>query len=421
MTSSSQITTLSNGLRIASETMPRLETACIGIWVDAGARYETPDVNGVAHMLEHMAFKGTKRRTARGIAEEIENVGGSLNAYTSREHTAFYARVLAPDVPLAADLLSDILQHSTFDENELEKERQVVLQEIGQVKDTPDDLIFDLFQETAFPDQPLGRSILGPEEIVEAMPRQVIRDYLASHYGPSRLVVAAAGKIAHDDLVSLAERLLVDMPETSGSPAPAARYGGGQRVERRDDLEQAHVILGVEAFGYHDPDYYALQVFSAALGGGMSSRLFQEIRENRGLCYSVFSFAAPFADSGLLGIYAGTGTEELPELFSVVEDETAKFLAEVSDQELQRARAQLKASLLMALEGAYATTDDLARQLLCFGRRVPTSEIIARIDAVDAGAIRRVGRRLFGGSAPTITAVGPIDELPKSELHRLAL
>lgn len=414
------LTTLPSGLRVVSEAMPRLETACVGVWVDVGARYEPAEVNGVAHLLEHMAFKGTARRSAREIAEAIENVGGSVNAYTSREHTAFYARVLADDVPLAADILADILQHSTFDPVELEKERQVILQEIGQVNDTPDDLIFDLFQEVAYPDQAMGRSILGDEATVEAMPREAVAAYLERFYGPKRLVVAAAGKVDHGQLCDLSARLFDRLPASAGEDAAPARYVGGRRMEHRPDLEQAHVVLGVEAFGYHDPDYYALQVFSTALGGGMSSRLFQEVRENRGLCYSVSSFAAPFADSGLLGVYAGTSVEQLEELFTVVIAETAAFIDAPNADELQRARAQLKAGLLMALEGAQATADDQARQILCFGRRLSTAEVIAKVEAVDDAAIRRVGRRLFGDGTPAVIGLGPMTELPNREFHRLA-
>ncbi len=364
-----EITTLANGLRVMTESMPRLETACVGVWVDVGARYEAAEVNGVAHMLEHMAFKGTQSRSARAIAEEIENVGGSLNAYTSREHTAYYARVMADDVPLAVDLLADILQHSTFEEGELDKERQVILQEIGQVQDTPDDLVFDLFQESAYPDQPVGRSILGPEEIVERMPRRALVDYMGAYYGPSRLVLAGAGKVDHHRLVELADRLFGDLTVGAGAAAEHASYVGGRTIEHRPDLEQVHVCLGVEAFGYHDPDYFALQVLSTALGGGMSSRLFQEVRENRGLCYSIFSFGAAYHDTGLLGVYAGTGEDELAELFPVIGEELEKLLTKPTEEELARARAQLKASLLMGLEGAYSVADDMARQLLCFGRR----------------------------------------------------
>ena len=301
-----RITTLPNGLRVVSESMPRLQTASVGVWVDVGARYEPAEVNGVAHLLEHMAFKGTTTRSARAIAEEIERVGGSLNAYTSREHTAYYARILAGDVDLAADLLADILQHSSFDPAELEKERHVVLQEIGQVRDTPDDLVFDLLQEASYPDQPMGRAILGPEEIVASMPREALLDYMARHYGPARLVFSGAGKVEHDRLVDLASRLFGELPAAAGEPAEPARYQGGTRVERRPDLEQVHLCLAVEGVPYHDPDHFALQVLSTALGGGMSSRLFQEARENRGLCYSISTFGSSHADTGLLGVYAGT-------------------------------------------------------------------------------------------------------------------
>jgi hypothetical protein len=277
MSETSRITTLDSGLRVATETMASVQTASVGIWVDVGARYEAPEVNGVAHMLEHMAFKGTERRSARAIAEAIENVGGHLNAYTSREHTAYYARVMADDLPLAVDLLADILQHSAFDEAELARERGVVVQEIGQVQDTPDDLVFDLFQETAFPGQPLGRSILGPAELVAAMPRSALVDYMAQHYGPSRLVLSAAGKVEHERLVELADRLFRELPTPAVEQISPARYESGERREDRE-LEQVHLLIGLPAFSYLDDDFYALQVFSTMLGGGMSSRLFQEVR-----------------------------------------------------------------------------------------------------------------------------------------------
>ncbi|MDX6751085.1 pitrilysin family protein [Geminicoccaceae bacterium 1502E] len=416
----SRLTTLPSGLRVVTERMPHLETACLGFWVDVGARYEPAEVNGVAHMLEHMAFKGTSRRTARGIAEEIENVGGSLNAYTSREHTAYHARVMAPDVPLAADILADILQHSTFEEGELEKERNVVLQEIGEVQDTPDDLVFEILQEVAYPDQPLGRSILGPEEIVAGMQRQALVDYMGAHYHPSRMVLAAAGKVEHEAMCELGERLLGELPAAAPIAAPPGLYGGGERLERRKDLEQVHLCLAVEAFGYADPDYYALQVFSAALGGGMSSRLFQEVRENRGLCYSVFSFAACQSDTGMLGIYAGTGEKDVADLLPVSIEETLKLASAPTGEELARARAQLKAGLLMSLESASAQADDIARQLLCYGRRIPTEEAVARIEAVDEAAIRRVGERLFARTRPSLVALGPLRKLPGGALGQLA-
>jgi predicted Zn-dependent peptidase len=296
-----------------------------------------------------------------------------------------------------------------------------VLQEIGQVRDTPDDLVFDLLQEASYPDQPMGRAILGPEEIVASMPREALLDYMARHYGPARLVFSGAGKVEHDRLVDLASRLFGELPNAAGEPAEPARYRAGtRRVERRPDLEQVHLCLAVEGVPYHDPDHFPLQVLSTALGGGMSSRLFQEARENRGLCYSIFSFAAAHADTGQLGVYAGTDPEDLPELMQVVADETRQLIEEPQEDELARARAQLKAGLLMGLESCSAVSEDLARQLLCFGRRVPVEEVVARIDAVDTGAVRRLGRRLLRGNGLTLAAVGPLEELPRVDLTALA-
>jgi predicted Zn-dependent peptidase len=419
--SETRITTLPSGLRVVSEAMERLATASVGVWIDVGARHEPAEVNGVAHMLEHMAFKGTERRSAQAIAEEIENVGGHLNAYTSREHTAYYARVLAEDVELGVDILADILQHSTFVEDELARERHVVLQEIGQVADTPDDLVFDLFQETAFPDQPLGRSILGPAEIVGKLPRESLIDYMRRHYQPARMVVAGAGRIEHDRLVELARTLFPDLPPGGEAGVAAAAYRGGERREERE-LEQAHLVLGFEGFPVEDPDFYALQVYSTMLGGGMSSRLFQEIREKRGLAYSIFTFASSYRDTGLFGLYAGTGEEDTAEVMAVAIDEIHKLNQDFTEAELRRARAQLKAGLLMSLESCSAVCDDIARQLMVFGRRVPTEEVIAKVAAVDEAALRRVARRLFA-SPPTLTALGPLGRLPPLDdlRRRLAL
>jgi predicted Zn-dependent peptidase len=412
MSENTRITTLANGLRVATETMANVQTASVGVWVDVGARHETVEVNGVAHMLEHMAFKGTKRRSARLIAEEIENVGGQLNAYTSREQTAYYARVLADDIPLAVDLLADILQHSTFDPDELERERGVILQEIGQTQDTPDDLVFDVFQEAAYPDQPLGRSILGPVETVAGMSRDALIGYMGSHYTPSRMVLSAAGKVDHDALVEMAEQQFTALPAAGeGALVEPGTYTGGEKREQRE-LEQAHLLLGLPAFSYLDDDFYALQVLSVMLGGGMSSRLFQEVREKRGLAYSVFSFASCYKDSGIFGIYAGTGEKETKDLVPVVCDEFLGLLEKPLEEELVRARAQLKASLMMGLESCFAQSEDLARQLLIFDRRIPQDEVIEKIDAVDAALIKRVGQRLLGPVRPTLAAIGPLAALP---------
>ncbi|MCB1885339.1 MAG: insulinase family protein [Geminicoccaceae bacterium] len=395
--------------------MPRIETASLGVWIDVGTRHETAETNGVAHLLEHMAFKGTERRTARGIAEEIEDVGGSLNAYTSRDHTAFYARILPDSLPLAADLLGDILTASTFDAEELEKERGVVLQEIGEVEDTPSDWVFDLLQEAAYPDQPLGRPILGPEAIVEAMPRDALFAFMGAHYDPRRMIVAASGKVEHEEVVELARRHFGGLAQrATPDPAPGSYAGGSLLVAR--DLEQVHLCLALDAFGYEDPDLFALQVFAAALGGGMSSRLFQEAREKRGLCYSVFAFAAQHAGAGTLGVYAGTGEAEVPELLNVVAAETQALAAGANAAELARAKAQLKAGTLMALEGCFAVCEDMARQHLMYGERLSAAEIVRRIDAVDESAIARVGRRLLASARPALAAVGPQAGLPDPAL-----
>ena len=408
--STPRITTLENGLRVVSENMPHLETAAVGVWVDAGARNESQAVNGISHLLEHMAFKGTERRSALAIAEEIENVGGHINAYTSREQTAYFARVLKDDVRLAVDIIADILQFSTFDTEELARERAVVIQEIGQTRDTPDDVVFDDFQETAFPDQPLGRSILGTPEGVSAFGRDALVSYMAEHYHAPRMVLSAAGRVDHDDLVAQAQEVFSSLPSDGSFSREKARYTGGEHRETRE-LEQVHFVAGFDGIPYDDPDYYVSQVFSAVLGGGMSSRLFQEIREKRGLCYSIYSFVSSYVDGGIFGIYAGTGEAEVEELIPALSEETAKMAGAVSDDEVARARAQLKAGLMMSLESPSSRCEQFARQLLIHGRTLPTEEVIAEVDAVDAAALRRFAVRILGGRPPTMAAIGPIGRL----------
>ncbi|MCB1968888.1 MAG: insulinase family protein [Geminicoccaceae bacterium] len=404
---------LDNGVRVVTEAMPRLETAAIGLWIDVGSRHERAEVNGVAHMLEHMAFKGTARRSARQIAEQIEDVGGSLNAYTSREHTAYYARLLADDIDLAGDILGDIVRNSTFDEVELEKERHVILQEIGEVEDTPSDLVFDILQEVAYPDQAIGRSILGPEDIVGRMPRRALFDYVGEHYHADRIVLSASGKVRHDHVVALAGQVFDGMGRGAASAPEKARYAGGVRMVERD-LEQVHVCLATDAFAYTDPDLYALQVFSAALGGGMSSRLFQKIREDMGLCYSIFSFTSLHNDSGMMGVYAGTGEADVERLLPAIADEIRSMVKSLDAVELQRAKAQMKAGLLMGLEGCFAVCEDMARQHLCFGDRLSAAQVAAKIEAVDMEAIERVGQRLFGSNpVAALAAIGPEKGLPR--------
>ena len=399
-------TSLENGLRVVSHTMDAVETVSVGVFVDAGTRNEPVEINGVAHLLEHMAFKGTKRRSALEIVAEIEEVGGHLNAYTSREHTAYYAKVLKEDAPLAVDILADILQNSTFEPGELARERSVVLQEIGQAHDTPDDVVFDHFQATAFPDQPLGRPVLGDAERVRSMSREAIMGYMDRAYGTGSMVLSAAGMIEHEHLVALARHLFRDLPDRRPLGGETATYGGGAHMEDRE-LEQVHLTVGFPGLGMHDPDIYASTVMSALFGGGMSSRLFQEIRERRGLVYSIHSYCSCYSDCGLFGIYAGTGEKEIEELMPVLADEILRLAGSLEEDEVRRARNQLKAGTLMSLESTSSRAEQLGEQMLVFGRPLPIDEIVARIDAVDADAVRRVANRIFTGR-PSLAAIGPL-------------
>ena len=401
-----RVSTLENGLRIVSHRMDTVETVSLGAWVNTGTRYESADINGVSHLLEHMAFKGTERRTARAIAEEIEAVGGHLNAYTSREQTAYHATVLKADAGLAIDVIADILQHSTFDEQELARERAVVLQEIGLSLDTPDDIIFDHFQTTAFPDQPLGWPVLGTADLVSGMERTVLMNYMARHYTAPRMVFSAAGNLNHDEIVSQAAAAFDGLQQKREDAREPARYGGGNFREARD-LEQVHFLLGFEGIAYQDPDYYALAILSTILGGGMSSRLFQEIRENRGLVYSIYAFPNSYTDGGLFGIYAGTGETETGELIPVLCEEIMKTGNNIGEDELKRAQAQLKAGILMSLESTASRAEQLGRQMLVFDRPIPIEEVIQYIDSVDVDAVQHIARRITA-SPPTVAAMGPI-------------
>lgn len=401
-----QLSTLANGLRVATDQIDTVDTVSLGIWVDVGTRHEPAAVNGAAHFLEHMAFKGTERRSARAIAEEIEAVGGHLNAYTSRESTAYYAKVLKEDVPLALDILADILQHSTFDPQEFERERGVILQEIGQANDTPDDIIFDHFQERAFPGQAMGRPVLGRPEIIRELGREAVMAYLRDHYGARRMVLAAAGNLEHERLVDLADKLFSTLPADRCITTEPACYTGGEHREDRD-LEQLHLVIGFPGVILGDPDYYAASVLSTAFGGGMSSRLFQEIREERGLVYAIHSFAHAYRDGGLFGIYAGTGEHQAAELVPALCEEALKLQDGLTAVELNRAKVQMKAGLLMSLESTSARCEQLAQHLLIYGTPFDPSEVVRRIEAVDEAAIQRVVG-LWGSARPTLAALGPV-------------
>jgi predicted Zn-dependent peptidase len=399
-------TTLANGLRVVTHRMAHLETVSMGVWVGVGARHEDVSQHGISHLLEHMAFKGTKRRTAKDIAEEIEAVGGELNAATSLETTAYYARVLAADTELGLEILADILLNPRHAESELEREREVILQEIAATRDSPDEIAYELLQEAAFPDQAIGRPILGTAASVRSFSPPALRKFMKANYGAKRMVLSAAGKIEHDKLVRHAEALFGAMNGGKGGRFEPARYGGGTRSSAKP-FEQSHLLLAFEGPSYGAADYHAAQVFSALFGGGISSRLFQEVRERRGLCYAVYSSFWALADTGLFGIHAATGQEMMDKLIEVVSGELRRAAAEApTEAEMSRAKAQIKAGILMGLESSSARAEYMARQLLLFNRLIDTKETIARIEAVTPEAARVLADKLLSRSRPSVTVVG---------------
>jgi predicted Zn-dependent peptidase len=412
-----ELTTLPNGLRIVTENMPGLASASVGIWVTAGGRHERVEQNGIAHFLEHMAFKGTKTRSALRIAEEIEDVGGYINAYTSREMTAYYARVLGDDVARALDVISDIVLNPVFDPHEIEVERHVILQEIGQALDTPDDIIFDWLQEAAYPDQAMGRTILGPSERVSAFGRDDLSGFVAEHYGPDRMILSAAGAVDHDEIVKQAEKIFGGLSSVGCPAVERARWHGSERREIKD-LEQVHFALAFEGPGYRDPDIYTAQVYTTAMGGGMSSRLFQRIREERGLCYSIFAQAGAYDDTGMLTIYAGTSAEEIGDLGGLTIDELKRAADDMSEPEVARARAQMKAGMLMGLESPSSRAERMARNLAIWGRVPDLEEITAKIDAVSRDAVRSYAASIAGSDHSALALYGPVAAAPALDALR---
>ncbi|KQB12831.1 insulinase family protein [Rhodobacter capsulatus] len=406
-----ELTTLPNGLRIVTERMPGLASASVGVWVLAGGRHERLDQNGIAHFLEHMAFKGTKTRTALQIAEAIEDVGGYINAYTSREATAYYARVLKADVGLALDVISDIVLNSVFDPREIEVERHVILQEIGQALDTPDDIIFDWLQEAAYPDQAMGRTILGPSENIERFGRADFERFVAEHYGPDQMILSAAGAVDHAAIVKQAERLFGHLRPIGAPAVQLARWSGNERRELKD-LEQVHFALAFEGPGYRDADLYTAQVYATALGGGMSSRLFQKIREERGLCYSIFAQAGAYDDTGMITIYAGTSGEEVADLCGLTIDELKRAAEDMTEAEVARARAQMKAGMLMGLESPSSRAERMARNLAIWGRVPGLEEVSTLIDGVTVEAVRSYAGRMIAQDRTALALYGPAEAAP---------
>lgn len=414
-----ECTRLPSGLTVVTETMPHLESVALGTWIKSGARDEMEGEHGIAHLLEHMAFKGTHKRSARQIAEEIENVGGELNAATSSETTSYYARILKDDVPLAVDILADILTESVFDEDELTREKHVILQEIGAANDTPDDVVFDRFSELAYAGQPLGRPILGTPDTVQSFSSAEIRAYLDRNYTTDRMFVVAAGAVDHDTFVKQVEERFSSVktkPEVSRI-AEAARYTGGEAREERD-LMDAQVLIGFEGRAYHARDFYASQILANILGGGMSSRLFQEVREIRGLCYSIYAFHWGFSDSGIFGIHAATGGEDLPELVPVIIDELRKASQMIDTQEIDRSRAQVRAQLLMGQESPAARAGQIARQMMLYGRPISNQEMMERLAGITPQRLTDLAGRLFFETTPTLSAIGPLTHL--APMHEIS-
>ena len=403
-------TSLPSGLAVVTEATRHLKTAAIGVFVAAGSRFERAGEHGLSHFIEHMAFKGTRRRSARDIAEAIENVGGDLNAETGVERTSYFARVLGIDAGLALDVIGDILTESAFDADELEREKNVIIQEIGAVEDTPDDWVFDLLTATAWPDQPIGRPILGTREGVGAFDRVAIDRYLGRRYSAGATVVAAAGAVEHDQIVDLVQSRLERLPPASApAEAPAVYRGGETKLSRR--LEQTHVVVGFEGRPAGAPDHDAAQVFAAAAGGGMSSRLFQEVREKRGLAYSIFGFHWDFIDTGLFGFYAGSADRDAAEVVAASLDCLAEAAHGLGEAEIRRAKAQMKVSLVTALEQPAARVHQLSRQMQVYGRPLSFDEMLARVDAITVEEVRKTGAAMLR-SPPAVATIGAVGKVP---------
>jgi predicted Zn-dependent peptidase len=404
-------TILDNGIRVISEEIDHVRSVSIGAWVEGGSRQETGLTNGAAHFIEHMLFKGTERRSAFDIASAIDSVGGVMNAGTGKELTSFYIKIPDYHLELAVDLLADIFTGSRFDQTEIGRERSVILQEIRMVEDTPDDYIHDFFERMFWRDHPLGLPILGTKERIEAFGRNDLLQFFQTRYRGNRLVIGAAGNCKHDRLVELVRRCfgsLVGFSPCEGTEAPAASPG---RAVLRKDLEQVHLIIGSPAPSALSPERHAGFLLNAVLGGSMSSWLFQEIREKRGLAYAIYSYLASYMDTGLFGIYVGTGSEKVREVLKLIREGMERFSAELlTEKELQSAKELIKGNFLLGMESTDNRMTALAKNEISFGRHVPPEEIVERIDAVGRQEIRTLARGLFRPGAMTIAAIGPVAE-----------
>ncbi|MFY9288830.1 MAG: pitrilysin family protein [Alphaproteobacteria bacterium] len=414
-----KITTLSNGLRVATDSMHDAESVVVGAWVGVGTRNEPWKANGVAHLVEHMMFKGTKKRSSYALSTAIEKNGGMMNAHTTREETAYYARVLPEDAELACDIISDMLQYSTLKAKELEREKKVIIQEIGRDLDSPEEHIFDLAHQAAFPHQKIGRSILGSASVIEKMPRSVIRAYVKQYYHAGNMVVVAAGKVKHEEFVSMVKKRFGRLPRGKAPKNDKARIvSADKRKQKR--IEQLHLIMGFAGPGFHSRDIFAAQVLSIILGGSSSSRLFQKVREKRGLVYTISSNHIAFSDAGFFQIYAGTDPARAKELVPVICNELRDITKNITPAELDRAKAQGRADMLMGQENVMRRAEVLGHQLLAYGRPIAIDEILKKLMAVKVKDVQLMAKKLFK-RRPIITALGPLAELEdyKGILKRL--
>ncbi len=401
--------TLSNGVRVVADPMPGLESFALSVVVRGGARWEPAERNGWSHLLEHMVFKGAGARSSKAIVEAIEAEGGWINAATGQERTSYQVRGLAGGLPLAMEVLADLLRRPVLDPEELEREKGVIGQEIAEAADTPDDRVFDLAQGRAFAAQPLGRPILGLDATLAPATREALSAWRDGLYAdPSRLVIGAAGAVDEGELLRLAEAAFGDLgPPAAPAPEPVpARFTGGVTAETRR-LEQAHLVLLLPGVGVRDPAWHAQRLFAEILGGGMASRLFQEAREVRGLAYAVDAYAESYEDTGLLGVYAGTGAAEARGMAELAAVEIRKLAERVEPDELHRARAQARSQMAMAREQPLHRAEQAAAQALLFNRLIPPAELAAGVEAVDAAALRAYGERVLGGGAAAAAVLGP--------------
>ena len=399
------VSELDGGLTVASVHMPDAHSIAVGVWIKAGSRDEADGLTGVAHFLEHMAFKGTKTRDAARIAREVEDVGGFMNAHTSREETAYYINLLPEHLGLGVDILSDILTASTLPEHEIERERGVIIQEIGQSLDTPDDLVFELFNKACFSDHTLGHSILGTQQTVSSFQQADLAGFMHQFYGSNQMIVCAAGQLDHSRFEGLVrERFAAVLPSAQPSRTAPVWQAGDRRVEK--DLEQAHTVFGFSAPGIRSAQRFDMMVLANLYGGGMSSRLFQKVREERGLCYSIFAFSQMLSDAGVFGVYAGTSAEQADEMLAVCAAELKDCLTNIHEDEILRAKQQLKAALLMRLDSVSAGLDSLARQITLFGKPQEKDDLIREIEAVSRDSLQALAGHLTS-SRPAMASVGP--------------